>query len=562
MNRLNRPKMLYVQFFLVSLSAVVIAFIYITFQVEQIRLDGGEVTDFNTGWLFTGSSGNSLKIDLPAHSVPGAEKNRADSISNRLPSDLGSEMTLSFPTYHARMRVFVGDKLIDEFGYQTHLLFGKSPACTAWHIVPLPQGSAGKTVTIEICSPYTKYASTFNAITIGTRSANIIYLMQKFFLSTMISSLVLIFGVLLLMLYFIARTRMKNNLALLYQSLFAISISVSALTETSVLQLVTGNVLVLGYIMYFSLMLCPIPYLLFIKTVYAKHHAELFDLLCVAAVVNFLICTFLQVLNLLDFPETVFLTHIIMALALVLSVYTVLENLLKYKDRKVIPFLTGLGLMFILFMVDMVRYYTGVYQDGALFCRSGLFFFVVLPSIDTVSQYFSMIELGMEARVLKRLAYLDVLTQKKNRTAFEIKMEALNLQRDRSHVAIVAFDVNNLKMVNDNFGHKCGDELILAASDVIQQSFEGYGSSYRIGGDEFAVIIENYLVSSTKACVHDFRRLLNEYNQKNPSRIEIAYGYAEYEPNDKNLFETLNRADKLMYENKKLMKDTVYSKEL
>jgi diguanylate cyclase (GGDEF) domain len=264
----------------------------------------------------------------------------------------------------------------------------------------------------------------------------------------------------------------------------------------------------------------------------------------------------------LDFPETVFLTHIIMALALVLSVYTALENLLKYKDRKVIPFLTGLGLMFILFMVDMVRYYKGVYQDGALFCRSGLFFFVVLPSIDTVSQYFSMIELGMEARVLKRLAYLDVLTQKKNRTAFEIKMEALNLQRDRSHVAIVAFDVNNLKMVNDNFGHKCGDELILAASDVIQQSFEGYGSCYRIGGDEFAVIIENYLVSSTKACVHDFRRLLNEYNQKNPNRIEIAYGYAEYEPNDKNLFETLNRADKLMYENKKQMKDTVYSKEL
>ncbi|MBW7573949.1 polysaccharide deacetylase family protein [Caproiciproducens faecalis] len=547
---MNRPKILYVQFMMVGISIMALAFILFTFRVEEIKLNDGEVRSFNSGWLFVNYNGDSHSITLPTHNVPGAEKNKSSFITNQLPFDIGNNMTLSFSTYHAKVRVFVGSELIYRFGYDTQLLFGKSPACTAWHIISLPDGSQGKSIKIEICSPYDKYASTFNDITIGTKSANITNLIHRFFYSTVVGSLVLTFGITLLLLYFIARTRLKNNLALLYQSLFAISISISALTETSVLQFLTGNVLLLGYIMYFTLMLCMIPYLLFIKTVYAKHHKKLYDILCVGAALNFLICTLMQVLNILDFPETVFLTHLIIAASLILSVYTALENLLKFHDRTVLPFLIGLGTMFVLYMVDMMRYYMGIYQDGALFCRSGLLIFVVLPSIDTVSQYFSMIELGMEARVLKRLAYLDTLTQKKNRNAFEIEMEALNSQRNRSHVAIVAFDVNNLKSVNDNYGHRCGDVLILSASDVIQKSFDGYGNCYRVGGDEFVVIIEDYVANRTKACLDDFEVHLREYNQRNSNGIEIAYGYAVYEPCDKNLLETLNRADKLMYQKK------------
>nr|WP_319488012.1 diguanylate cyclase [uncultured Caproiciproducens sp.] len=553
---MNRPKMLYVYFFLLAVSVVVIVFICTTFQTEQIRLNSGEVINFNTGWHFKSSSGTSMSITLPVHSEPGAEKNKINSITNRLPAHLGSGMTLSFSTYHSRVSVYVEKKLIYQFGFNNHVQFGKSPACTAWHIIDLPEGSQGRQIAIEITSPYTKYASTFNGITIGTKSENITYLVRHFLISTIICGLVFIFGMALFFGYFIARKRLKNNLSLLYQSLFAICISISALTETSILQLMTGNVLVLGNIMYFSLMLCPIPFLLFFKTEYVKHRTELFDWLCIGAAANFLVCTFLQIANILDFSETVISTHIIIVSCLILSAYTTLENLLKYKDRTAMPFLVGILSMFIFYMVDMVRYYTGIYQDGALYSRAGLLVFIVIPSINTISRHFSMVELGMEARVLERLAYFDVLTQKKNRTAFELEIELLNGGADCVHVAIVSFDVNNLKSVNDNFGHRSGDELLMAVADVIQKSFEGYGNCYRVGGDEFVVIIRNYKAERTEACFDNFKKLLNDYNQKNPNRIEIAYGYAEYKLDDSNLFETMNRADILMYNNKKLMKDT------
>jgi GGDEF domain-containing protein len=99
-------------------------------------------------------------------------------------------------------------------------------------------------------------------------------------------------------------------------------------------------------------------------------------------------------------------------------------------------------------------------------------------------------------------------------------------------------DVNGLKPVNDTYGHEAGDELLQKAAAKIGEVFSGTSASfYRIGGDEFVVLImgEAEYVSGVEG-----------------DGVSIACGVTSYQPGeDAGTAEVLARADKLMYENKR-----------
>jgi len=116
-------------------------------------------------------------------------------------------------------------------------------------------------------------------------------------------------------------------------------------------------------------------------------------------------------------------------------------------------------------------------------------------------------------------------------------------------VAVIFFDVNNLKLVNDTLGHSMGDELILRAADSIRNSLEDSMDAYRLGGDEFMVVIPDGKESDAKALVEDWKLNLNIINSKQGVIVcQIACGFAAGS-GDK-FDEVFRLADKQMYDNK------------
>lgn len=101
---------------------------------------------------------------------------------------------------------------------------------------------------------------------------------------------------------------------------------------------------------------------------------------------------------------------------------------------------------------------------------------------------------GAKYDIVKNLAYNDVLTGLGNRTSYLEKIKEMT--DNSSKAGIVFLDLNNLKKINDSYGHKVGDEYIISASKIIKNSFGRYGNSYRIGSDEFCVFIEGLDISS------------------------------------------------------------------
>ena len=152
-------------------------------------------------------------------------------------------------------------------------------------------------------------------------------------------------------------------------------------------------------------------------------------------------------------------------------------------------------------------------------------------------------------------AHVDALTGVKNRHAYLNDEEKLNHRiaaGEPLEFAIGVFDINNLKQVNDMRGHQVGDAHIRQACHIVCEIFK-HSPVYRIGGDEFAAIIQGTDYEEREKRLEE----LEKVNQDHKGTVYpvIACGMSVYD-NDKNVQDVFSRADQKMYTEKKRLKET------
>lgn len=143
------------------------------------------------------------------------------------------------------------------------------------------------------------------------------------------------------------------------------------------------------------------------------------------------------------------------------------------------------------------------------------------------------------------LQQIDALTGLLNRKSYENRIRALT----RSSVILFA-DVDTFKTVNDTFGHSFGDSCLSTVGAALKHAYGKSGLCYRIGGDEFCVILSKNLDDIEKLNSHFFRRLDIE-RQADPRLPHISVGYADFLPGTMTAVQATAKADEMMYEFKK-----------
>ena len=163
---------------------------------------------------------------------------------------------------------------------------------------------------------------------------------------------------------------------------------------------------------------------------------------------------------------------------------------------------------------------------------------------------------------LNRKVYIDALTAVRNKAGYGAYMQKIQDLLDSSaqkpEFAIGVFDCDNLKYINDFYGHDKGDIYIKKASQLICRTFQ-HSPVFRIGGDEFAVILENDDFRNREKLFAQFREKRAEIRASAEHEWEqanISMGAAVYDPEtDPAVIDVARRADKAMYENKRLRKE-------
>jgi len=165
---------------------------------------------------------------------------------------------------------------------------------------------------------------------------------------------------------------------------------------------------------------------------------------------------------------------------------------------------------------------------GCLFAISGVGIQIIFPNARTswltVEMALSMSYIFIERLLLQN----DTMTGMLNRFAYEKHIAEINYR-----TLVMVFDVDDFKSVNDSYGHSAGDMALSMIADAIKKNFGHEGKCYRIGGDEFCVILKKNSAISKGADEHKLDDLIDNFNKsitklkrKDPRITGVSIGYA------------------------------------
>ena len=161
---------------------------------------------------------------------------------------------------------------------------------------------------------------------------------------------------------------------------------------------------------------------------------------------------------------------------------------------------------------------------------------------------------------LSRWVFVDVLTSVRNKGGYTEYIQILQERLKCNEVTefmVVMFDCDNLKYINDKYGHDKGDEYLKTAVRLICKTFQ-HSPVFRLGGDEFCAILQNEDLQKCDELTAKFESDSNTINSAAANdweNVNVSMGTARYNPQlDKSVEDTASRADKIMYENKRKRK--------
>ena len=161
--------------------------------------------------------------------------------------------------------------------------------------------------------------------------------------------------------------------------------------------------------------------------------------------------------------------------------------------------------------------------------------------------------LRKEIAKVHRQAYIDALTSVGNKTAYIDIVSHIDQEIDEgiASFTVATFDMNGLKLINDSYGHDCGDQALIKIADILIDVF-GKDNIFRVGGDEFIIILscsgeemEEYFKQVDEALAEENRREESDFT------LSVSKGYAVFvEGEDREYRSVYKRADDAMYRDK------------
>lgn len=526
-NRAKSIKILY----LIGLLGMVGLLVSIRFsRVRQINGPlYGDYERIEKGWYLK-ESGETVDLERLGNSVKGDETSMV--IAYQLPK-LTENRTLFFRSKDVTIKVSIDGALLYETKSYESRFYNRSPG-NLWNSVKIPQTASGKELSVEILFAYDKSAVTFDHVFLGEKGDILHNIIDDKLGALCISMIVLLLGLALLIItpmpfYY----RQVKNYAGMYLGLYAFLIGLWSLLETNVIQLFVEDGRGLQLLNNMIMIVDNLPLLFYLDCYYQLLKHRSVQIFCWIQVLYILFCSAMQYIGYYDMHDLlkgswVFSYSndlIMMGLAVYLSIRCIkLRRINKHMAFQLMGFLC----LVISAFVSAVNYTAMDTMDRAVYLRPGMLGFVVCFTISSQINTCRLVKQGMKYNIVRELAYVDGLTGLKNRTAYLKKLEQLE-ENDEGSLGIVFFDINDLKLVNDQLGHEYGDQLIRIVAGVIQNSFGQEGCAYRIGGDEFCLLMEgDDLQLRYEKMRERFYLCMKQCNKEEnfPREIVVAHGFS------------------------------------
>lgn len=221
-----------------------------------------------------------------------------------------------------------------------------------------------------------------------------------------------------------------------------------------------------------------------------------------------------------------------------------------YREKSITPIFSSANLILILSIVG------GALSESIEIIILGILIFSIVATVALIDNFVKEYRNETLKYMREKLVYKDILTSMKNRQSFEkqLKEDDKNINDFNSYWTI-SIDLSDIKYVNNNFGYSHGDKLIQNLADSIEDTFEDIGNCFRIGGDEFIILIKNEPKEKVERYIELFQSVVSSYNKLHDIKMITSLGYDSYKFGyDKSIFDLVSRTNYMMCKNKRRFK--------
>ncbi|MBE5935151.1 MAG: GGDEF domain-containing protein [Lachnospiraceae bacterium] len=552
---------------------------YLSFNIKKNLSVAADAIDFSKQWHSEDSNNitfNPLTIDNEHFNTKSPTI-----IYKKLDSNVKPGYSLCFRAHNTHITGYIEDKEIFSTTFKKDL-FSCNSTGSMWYFYQIKEEDIGKNVELHIKPFYNDSSCSLSNMTITDD--------YKFILEYMLSQAFPLFSCMFMFAFAIIFTiygvylkhyRQDNNTVFLYLGYFSALLAIWSVLETQVLELFIDASQLLQFINNAIIYLLILPGILSISTIFRIKNQRALNILCIFSQISFVIALLLHFTNIADLHISLPLCHgtigiCIASLVLIVikekrenktnletaaSWFKNVQNNIFSNPKTMVVRIVGISLISIAIVTDIIYFYLGHSSANGSYLRFAIICLIVYCAYLSLD-YFLQIHSELEhTSFVKQLAYHDGLTGANNRTAFQERIDYLqNNLEENPRIGIVMIDLNGLKFVNDNYGHNEGDQFILSVVDILKKTFTESCELYRIGGDEFAIIIvapnpEAIFKISSLQLKNNIQNH-NNFFRKNYS-VSLASGVAFYNRNTStshNLQDIIDYADKEMYNDKNAAK--------
>ncbi|MCX7951037.1 MAG: GGDEF domain-containing protein [Clostridiales bacterium] len=209
-----------------------------------------------------------------------------------------------------------------------------------------------------------------------------------------------------------------------------------------------------------------------------------------------------------------------------------------------------LGLVWIYFSDKILYFFT---KNQIEFLNYSILKGTVFIIVSSVVIYFLVKkEIEKRIKIWEYYATHDSMTGCLNRRAGLEKLEDM-IDRNQHQVTIVYADLNNLKYINDNFGHIMGDNAIIKTAKIFKNNIRKNDFVIRLGGDEFLIVLNQCSENMAQNIIERINNNIKQANDKQDSvRLSVSFGVVAYSEKYSTVNDFISEADRRMYENKKV----------
>lgn len=426
------------------------------------------------------------------------------------------------------------------------------------HTIPLPPGT--RTITVNLIPVYPNAPPALLDTVIEDAGMFIVDIFKEGIPGFSICTLMVVLGCIMILLGIFSDQQSRNHqIEFFTLGIFALFVGAWSVNDTLVLQTITQMPAIVRLMNYLTLIFLPYFAVAFIAYATNNQDSMVMRILYGMVWINFVLNVGLTTAGISDYFDLVKISQAVIVVAVGMAVYLVIYAVRRKKAEKrfLRTLLLGVCALALGAAIDLVRFRATitVKQMTSSFSRIGTLMFLLIIGIYLILE--NNRNLKETGRELTRLAFSDGLTGLKNRSAFH-EAEATLRSNPEAECMIIQFDVNNLKNVNDVYGHAEGDRHLYNAARVIRESVGEAGDCFRTGGDEFIAILRSAHsdAATSQQIIRQMEQLIAEYNEREqpPVPLEVAYGMALFRAADGKLELAEQLADKRMYQCKLLQK--------